>query len=201
MFFVGDSFAPSGMDDYCAQNRCWMGPGVGFDRCVALLDKLRPTQLFNPHVSSAFAFTAEQYASMRANLTEREKLYGELLPWDHPNYGLDESWIRCHPYEQRVVPGQPAAFDVVVTNHSAKPREASCRAALTGNEQLVVDASTDPQTMTNATIAAKSQGRIRLSVRAASDIPPGRYVVPVDVRYGSWVLPQFSEAILVVDGS
>jgi len=30
------------------------------------------------------------------------------------------------------------------------------------------------------------------------DAKPGRHVVPVDLRYGPWELPQFSEAIVVV---
>ena len=201
LFFVGDSFTPSGMDDYCAQNRCWLGPDVGLDRCVALLQKLQPTHLFNPHVNTAFVFTAEQYASLRANLADREKLYGELLAWDHPNYGLDDSWVRCHPYEQRVAPGQLAAFDVVVTNHSAEPRAASCRAVLSGSDKLLADGVAGTSATRDATVAAKSQGRLRLSVRAAADLAPGRYVVPVDIRYGSRVLPQFTEAVLVVEGA
>jgi glyoxylase-like metal-dependent hydrolase (beta-lactamase superfamily II) len=201
MFFVGDSFTPSGMDDYCAQNRCWLGPGVGLDRCVALLDKLRPTHLFNPHVNTAFAFTPEQYAQMRANLAEREKLFGELLPWEHPNYGLDDSWVRCHPYEQRIAPGQTATFDVLVTNHSAEPREVSCRAGLSGREKLQPAGVAAPDAMTSGTIAAKSEGRVRLSVRAAADLAPGRHVVPIDVRYGARLLPQFTETVLVVDSA
>ena len=65
---------------------------------------------------------------MRANLAEREKLFGELVPWDHANYGMDESWVRCFPYEQTAEPGGNVACDVVVTNHSSEPREAACRA-------------------------------------------------------------------------
>jgi len=191
MFFVGDSFTPGGIDDYCALNRCWLGAGVGLDRCVALLDKLRPTHLFNPHVNTAWTFTAEQYATMRANLAEREKLYGALFPWDHPNYGMDESWVRCQPYEQRTAAGQVAAFDVVITNHSAEPREASCR-AVPPSDKIV------PGEPARAVIAAKSEGRLRLTVRLAKDLAPGRYVMPVDIRYGTRVLPQFTEAIVVV---
>ena len=32
--FVGDSFTPSGMDDYCMQNRDYLRAGTGFDYCL-----------------------------------------------------------------------------------------------------------------------------------------------------------------------
>ena len=106
------------------------GPGVGFDRCIALIEKLRPTHIFNCHVNEAFDFTPEECRFMRANLAEREKLFGELVPWDHANYGMDEPWVRCDPYEQQGKPGGEVAVDVVVTNHSPAANTAACRAIL-----------------------------------------------------------------------
>ena len=32
--FVGDSFTPSGMDDYCMQNRDILRPGEGYEYCL-----------------------------------------------------------------------------------------------------------------------------------------------------------------------
>ena len=43
---------------------------------------------------------------------------------------------------------------------------------------------------------AKSEGRIRLGFSIPADVTPGRYVIPVDVRYDRWALPQFTEAIV-----
>ena len=48
----------------------------------------------------------------------------ELFPWDHPNYGMDEAWVRSFPYEQHVKPGETVQLDVVFTNHSNEAREA-----------------------------------------------------------------------------
>jgi hypothetical protein len=47
-------------------------------------------------------------------------------------------------------------------------------------------------------VPAKTEGTLRLSLRVAPDAPPGRRVIPVDVRYGPWTLPQYTEAIVVV---
>ena len=192
MFFCGDSFTMAGIDDYCTSNRNWLGRGVGFDRCIALFEKLKPTHIFNCHVNVAFTFTAEECRFMRANLADREKLYGDLVPWDHANYGMDEPWVRCHPYEQEAAAGKKASFDVVVTNHSTGPRTAACRAVLPrawGRE------ATD---WARTKIPAKTDGRVRLSFEVPRNAKPGRYIIPIDLRYGDLSLPQFTEGIVAV---
>ena len=192
MFFSGDSFTMAGIDDYCTSNRNWLGRGVGFDRCVGLFEKLKPTHIFNCHVDLAFAFTPQQCRFMRANLAEREKLYGQIVPWDHANYGLDEPWVRCHPYEQKAAAGGKAALHVVVTNHSAQARAAACRAVL----PRAWGGKATHWARTN--IPAKTEGRARLSVPIPPAVKPGRYVIPIDLRYADRSLPQFTEAIVVV---
>ncbi len=195
MLFVGDSFSRYGIDDYCTHNRDWLGRGVGFDRCIALVEKLQPTHMFNCHINDAFTFTPEQCRFMRANLREREKLFGELVPWDDANYGMDEPWARCFPYEQKAEKGKPFELRVVVTNHSSERNTAACRAVLPrawsgGRSKDTAWAKTD--------IPAKKDGEVLLELRVPDDAPPGRHVIPVDLRYGPWDLPQFTEGVVVV---
>lgn len=193
MFFVGDSFTMAGIDDYCPQNRNPFGVGVGFDRCVTLLDRLRPTHIFNCHVNDAFDFTAEECRTMRANLAQREKLFGQLMPWDHPNYGTDDSWARAFPYEQVKPYGATAELSLVVTNYSSGPRRAECRAVLPRSWNC-------PATGWQAAeIPAGQEGQVRLAFRVPASARPGRYVIPVDLRYDRRTLPQWTEAILVVE--
>ena len=194
MFFCGDSFTMAGIDDYCAGNRNWLGRGVGFDRCVALIEKLKATHIFNPHVDEAFDFTDEQCRFMRANLAERERLFGQLVPWDHANYGTDEPWVRCHPYEQQAAPGKEVTFDVVVTNHSASSRTVACR---TAPPRAWLPAGA-PGDWVRGEVPAKAEGRVRLSLGIPESSPSGRYVIPVDVVYGDRDLPQFTECVLVI---
>jgi glyoxylase-like metal-dependent hydrolase (beta-lactamase superfamily II) len=193
MFFAGDSFTMAGIDDYCSGNRNWLGRGVGFDRCVALIERLRPTHVFNCHVDQAFDFTPEECRFMRENLAAREKLYGEIVPWDHANCGMDEPWVRCHPYELKGAPGGEATFQVVITNHSSRACAASCRAVPPRSWNATPRAE-----WSTAEIPAKADGRLTLRLRVPADARPGRYVIPVDVRYDTWTLPQFTEAIVVV---
>jgi len=192
MFFAGDSFTMSGIDDYCAGNRNFLSAGAGFDKCIELLDKLKPDLIFNSHVEQAFDFTPEQYAFMRANLGKRKDEYGKLLAHEDPNYGIDEHWIRCYPYEQHLRGGTNVTLHVVITNHSTSPRTAECRAVLpTTWGGGVTDYAF-------ATVEPDQEEFISLSFRIPDDAPLERYVVPVDVRYEGRLLPQVTEAIIQV---
>ncbi len=197
IFFVGDSFTPSGIDDYCAGNRNFLGEGVGFDTCLALVQKLKPDYILNSHVDGGFTFGAEVCAFMRANLAARERIYGELFPWDHPNYGLDEHWVRCHPYEQYVAPGGTAQLDVVFTNHSDKVREAHCYPVLPRDRSNGQRWGRIPPQRVR--IPPKTEGRARFVFDIPAEASPGRYVIPINMTYQQRRLGQFREAILVVD--
>jgi hypothetical protein len=190
MLFVGDSHTMSGIDDYCAYNRNWLGRDVGFQYCVSLIERLQPTHIFNCHVKDAFTFTNDEIRFMRKNLDAREELFGQLVPWDHANYGMDASWVRCFPYAQSAQAGDTVELDVVITNHSADPVKVACRSAL---PQPLGGETTS---WTEADAPQKSEKALSVSVTLPDDAPPGRYVVPFDVRHGAWDLPQFAEAII-----
>lgn len=203
MFFAGDSFTMAGIDDYCMHNRNWLGRDVGFDHCIALIDRLRPTHIFNCHVNDAFDFTPEECRFMRANLAERGPTFGQLVPWDDVNYGMDEPWARCSPYEQKASAGSQVTVELVITNHSAAACKAACRAVLprawgaTVPAAMGVAAPAGPG-WTTAEVPSKRDGRLRFSFRIPAHVGPGRYVIPVDLFYGDRALPQFTEAIVVV---
>ena len=206
MLFVGDSFTMGGIDDYCSGNRNWLGRGVGFDRCIALIEELQPTHIFNCHVDDAFDFTPEQCRFMRANLADRKELFRKIVPWDHANYGMDEPWVRCHPYEQDVKAGDSAEIRVVVTNHSHEERPAACRIVLPrawgkpseADTRPAGSAPADESEWQKAIVLPKTEQEIMLKFRIPPGIPPGRHVVCVDLQYGTWSLPQFTEAIVAV---
>src|SRR5690606_13438898 len=87
LFFAGDSFTPSGLDDYCLQNRNLLHEDQGFLYCLGLLDRLRKDAwLVNQHVEPTFRFSAGQLETMRAELRKRAAIVRELAPWPDPNY-------------------------------------------------------------------------------------------------------------------
>ncbi len=193
MLFAGDSHTMAGNDDYCAYNRNWLGRGVGYQYCISLVEKLKPTHIFNCHVDDAFTFTPQEISFMRDNLDRREELFGRLVPWDHANYGLDASWVRCYPYTQKAKPDEHARVQTVITNHSTGLRTAACRAVL---PRAWGGAATD---WSKAEVPAKTEKAVPLSLPVPGDAQPGRYVVAIDVRFGDWDLPQFAEAIVTVE--
>lgn len=98
--------------------------------------------------------------------------------------------------------GGEAAWDVIVMNHSSAPRRAACRAVPPrrwSGEALAPASTADASGWPRAEMPAKSEGRVRLALAVPANAPPGRYVVPVDVRYGSMVLPQFTVILIVID--
>jgi glyoxylase-like metal-dependent hydrolase (beta-lactamase superfamily II) len=176
LFFAGDSFTMSGIDDYCSQNRNFLGKGVGFDRCLKLIQDLNPTHIFNCHVGPAFDFTPEELRLMRENLAQREILYGRLFPWDSPNYGIDEYWIRCYPYEQEAKAGEKVELRIDITNHSGAKRYATCRPILPGLWNMEINAE-------SAWIPSKSDGHITFSFTIPENAVPGRWIIPIDITY------------------
>ena len=80
---------------------------------------------------------------------------------------------------------------------------AACRPVLPRSwrgtaEQQVAVATQSVDNWPRAEVPAKSEGEVRLEFRVPSGVRPGRYVIPVDVCYGEWTLPQFQEAIVVI---
>ena len=192
LFFAGDSFTMAGIDDYCTGNRNLLGSTVGYDRCLALIEELKPTHIFNCHVNCAFDFTPEEIRLMRENLAERETLYTDLCAWDHANYGLDEHWIRADPYEQEVGSKHSVNLHVYFTNHSEEARRAGCCPVLPESWDIRL-----PQQ--EITIPAKQEGHINFTI----PIPEGnharsqRLIIPIEVTYDGRSLGQFREAVLV----
>lgn len=193
MFFAGDSFTMAGIDDYCAGNRNLLGDGVGYNQCLQLIQELNPTHIFNCHVDPAFDFTHKEITFMLETLSEREKCYTDLIPWDHANYGMDDQWIRCHPYEQEVTCGSPVHISVEITNHSDQPRKAVARPILPTSWKEDIGTI-------ETTIPPKSNGNIQFSIQIPQQCDKiGRIVIPFDIIYNDISLGQFREAIFVIN--
>jgi glyoxylase-like metal-dependent hydrolase (beta-lactamase superfamily II) len=204
VFFAGDSGSPTGIDDHCCPNRCFLGEGRGFRRCIELWRQLRPDYTFNEHQLKAFRFTASQLDYMEHMLTERERLLGSMLPWSHPDFGCDEGWARTYPYEQTVRPGQPFWLDVQLTNHGPEEASAAVEPVLPADwvwdaersvRALRVPARTDGCVDAYAT---RPDGAARLWLCAPQDASAGLYVLPVRLTWDGCYLGQFRQALVHV---
>jgi len=188
LFFVGDSFTPSGTDDYCLQNRNFVHAGEGYQYCLDLLEKLGGTHwLINQHVLPMFRYDAGQMARMRSELAKREKLLAELTPLPDANYAVDEGWARIYPYS---VKGKTVSLELRVDNHTGTAQEFRVRWNVPKGWELVRGAE-------RVTVAAHSGGVLPVVLRAAE---PGEVaVLTVDVAFAGFDLRRWTEALLERD--
>jgi len=193
IFFIGDSFTPSGIDDYCLQNRNLMQESMGYFYCLNLLRKIPAgTLLINQHVVEPFSFSARGLDHMTATLTRRKALLAELLPWDEPNYGIDERWVRFGPYGSKVRPGRKVQVSLKTFNHSSNSR--------TYTFALNLPAGFDAMPPTaSVTILPRTEKQVDFNLVIDTSVDPGTYVITADVQQEQWNLPRWTEAIIEVE--
>jgi glyoxylase-like metal-dependent hydrolase (beta-lactamase superfamily II) len=191
VFFIGDSFTPSGMDDYCLQNRNFLRDGTGYLYCLDCLRNKVPPEalLINEHVMEPFRFDGDQISLMVNSLEQRRTVLRELLPWDDVNYGIDEQWARVFPYGQEVAPGTPAEVAVKLLNHSTK------RAVFAVRLNVPPGFKSEPGAQSVAANPHQEvEARFRITV---PDSPIGSvHVLTADVQFGPWDLRQWCEGLI-----
>lgn len=122
----GDSFAPTGLDDYCADNRNLPGQGRGYRLCVEQLERHGVQWLVNQHQSEMFACDAQWLDALRSGMDRRDRCLAALLPGD-AGLSLDSQWLRAYPMEQTVTAGSLLRLCVQVTAHGSHTVAASPR--------------------------------------------------------------------------
>ncbi len=124
VFFIGDSFAPSGMDDYCLLNRNLLHRDQGYEKCIGKLQSIDgPFWLVNEHISYVFQFDADELRALLSRYRNRNEKLRELFPWDDPNYGIDHLWARFYPYAVQAQANTTIPLVVQIDNHSPTARE------------------------------------------------------------------------------
>ena len=193
IFFIGDSFTPSGIDDYCLLNRNILHKQAGYFYCLNLLKTIpHGTLLINQHVVEPFRFSDRQIDHMLATLTKRKALLAELFPWDEANYGIDERWIRFSPYGRKAKPGQAIQMSLKAFNHSNSSRMFSV--------SLNLPAGFDTKTSTaSITIPSQIEKHVDFSILIGASVEPGTYILTADVQLNQWNLQHWTEAIIEVE--
>ena len=192
IFFIGDSFTPTGIDDYCLLNRNFLHPGTGYLYCLDILKKLPGNVLLaNQHVEPLFSFSGQQLDQMKNILLERNSILKDMFPWDNVNYGTDEQWISVHPYGQKVIPGETVEYTVKIFNHSEVIKTFIIEPDVPEGFKM------EPET---ALIAIKplTEGEQTFKVKVPKHAPPGITLMLTDIKTGNWDLREWSEALIDV---
>ena len=193
VFFFGDSFSPSGMDDYCLQNRNIIEEGKGYYYCIDRLCTMPDDAwLVNQHIHKLFRFSPEQLDFMEQKLREREVILSELSPWEDINYFIDEQWARIYPYEFEVQQGKDIEFSIMVMNHQnetctyrVKPNVSSTGLSILPSHKEL-------------TIPAKQEGKVTFSLSASHLVDKGLHSITADIIYQDKRLHEWCEGIIQV---
>jgi uncharacterized protein (DUF58 family) len=135
-----------------------------------------------------FRYTPAQLARMAAELKKRSAVLSELSPWPEINYMIDASWARVYPYGQTVKQGEVVELSVRITNHAPNAMPYRVKWNVSSSWMRVSGES-------SATIPAREDGELKARFRATGS---GLQVVTVDLSFGSWQLPAWTEALVRV---
>lgn len=192
IFFIGDSFTPSGIDDYCLQNRNLLHKGMGYFYCLAHLQKMRPDYLLiNQHAVEPFRYSQEQIKYMLEVLEKRKRILAKLFPWDEPNYGIDERWARIYPYGQKIKPRQKAEISVKIFNHSNSSHTFTVSLHIPEGFRLRPEKA-------SINIKSMKEREARFEIFVPNSLSEKVYVITSDIKFDKWDLRHWSEAILEV---
>lgn len=191
VFFIGDSFSPSGIDDYCLMNRNLMREDAGFLRCFDIVASLpKGSWLVNQHIPHRFRFNGRETDFLLGRYRERIGMIAGFSPWDDPNYAIDEQWAWFHPYGQESKPGATVHLAMRLWNHSTEERRFTVRP----REPFAAA----PAEAT-VTLAPRARGEAVFAVAIPVDAAPGVHVVTADVLRDDGVrLAHWSEALVKV---
>jgi hypothetical protein len=187
--FVGDSFTPSGMDDYCMQNSVFLRTGEGYDQCLRKIAALpKDTWLINQHVEPMFRYSDVQIKRMQEELFKRAASLKELSPWPDINYMVDESWARIHPYGSEVQTGDTVELSLRLMNHGSSRTNYQVRWNVPAGWKIV-----DAQK--SVSVEGGREGLAHARVRTGA---PGLHIVTADVAFGGRDLRSWTEALVRV---
>jgi len=192
IFFIGDSFTPSGIDDYCLQNRNLLHSGMGFFYCLDFLRKMPPDYLLiNQHVLEPFRYNQEQIKYITEVLEKRKQILAHLFPWDGPNYGIDERWARIYPYGQKAKPGQRLEIAVKIFNHSNSSHVFTVRPNVPEGFQLKPKKA-------SLTIKPRKEAETHFEITVPNTGSEKVHVITSDIKFDKWDLRHWCEAIIEV---
>ena len=190
VFFIGDAFSPSGIDDYCVLNRNLVGEQQGYMLCLKKLRRIKQDfWLINEHIPHVFRFNDDEMLYLMSRYRARRNLLTELFPWDDPNYGIDEQWAVCYPYGSTADAGSTINLEIRITNHSPTRRDYQVTPHLPEGMTLLGG----PRSLT---LAAGAAGAVRIRVQVPGS--PGNYLVTADVHSAGLTFNRWVEALVTV---
>ena len=115
-----------------------------------------------------------------------------LLPYEDPNFGLDEGWAHFYPYASQVRPGEALTLSLRIMNHSPVERNFSVK--LHPPEGWTVQ-SLIPEPIR---INSREEGSVQIKMTVPAKATPGLHILTADLGWDKWELREWSEAMVWV---
>ena len=190
VFFVGDAFAPSGIDDYCLLNRNLVHDDDGYNLCFKKVRNLAPNYwLINEHIPFVFTYSAKELDYLESRYKSRIETLASLFPWDDPNYGIDEQWAVFYPHGSKTKSGQQHELEVRITNHS--PVERTFRVTPRFTKGVRLNGKVEP-----LTLKSRENGAVKISITMPEK--SGNYVITADIDSNGMHFRRWVEALVTV---
>ncbi|NIP96187.1 MAG: MBL fold metallo-hydrolase [Akkermansiaceae bacterium] len=192
VFFIGDSFSPSGIDDYCLMNRNLMREDTGYLSCLRKVRNLPPgSWLVNQHIPQLFRFSEGELDFLERRYRARAAMIAELVPWDDPNYAIDEEWAWFYPYASEAKAGQRLEVEVRIWNHSTRERD--FRLVINESPGLEVAGEIKP-----VTVAGRKTGAITVPITVTTGGSPGVRVLTTGLQSEEIAVDHWIETLVKV---
>jgi glyoxylase-like metal-dependent hydrolase (beta-lactamase superfamily II) len=191
VFFIGDAFAPSGIDDYCLLNRNLLHDDQGYLLCLNKIRDAGECWLINEHIRHVFRFTDEELDYIERQYRARNAILRDMFPWDDPNYGVDEQWAAFHPRGASARPGERLELELRITNHSPVAREFRVTPHLPTGLTLVSSGDA-------VKLGPRSDGAVKLELRVDAEGGASR-VVTADVVSDGMEFYRWVDALVTVE--
>jgi glyoxylase-like metal-dependent hydrolase (beta-lactamase superfamily II) len=192
VFFIGDTFSPSGIDDYCMMNRNLMREDTGYLRCLRTVRELPVgSWLVNQHIPHLFRFTGTELDFLEDRYRKRAAMIAELVPWDDPNYALDEQWAWFHPYGSTAKAGQRLELELRLWNHSQRERTFEVLMGSAPDLEVV-------GALAKATIPPCESRAVKVPLRVRDGALPGVRVITAGLRSEGIAVDHWIEALVKV---
>jgi hypothetical protein len=176
IFFIGDSFSPTGLDDYSAQNRNLLHRDTGYYKCLQILKDMNkghsPYFLINQHIEPPFWFSNEQIDVMINNLNRRREILSALFPWKNPNFGIDPRWARLYPYQMKKRAGEEFEINVSIMNHAEEKERFRL------DLQLPEGFESKSDLPSAILVEPLREKHLTITLKSSEEVQPGLYVIP-----------------------
>ena len=199
ILFCGDSFAPTGFDDYCPQNRNFTGAGRGYHKCLDIIESLKPDCIINQHQERAFVYTQAEIDYLRNNLKARYGLLDVLTMWDSPDYSLDPYWARMYPYVSRIKRGEACVKELQFTSHNDALAHITVK--FSASQGILVPQDIDT-VLSSATSELSNQDSAdtRIPVKFFTDhAEPGTYAIGAEIWLDGEYFGQICKSLIFLE--